>query len=78
MINATLKYFKRTSRDTFKETLSISDRKNLNDKPFVIISDNCWGAEVFQWYGRPYNTPFIGMFIYGLVIINYCQISIFI
>jgi len=65
MINAALKYFKRKFRDTFKETLSNSDRKDLKDKPFVIIASNCWGAEVYQWYGRPYNSPFIGLFFYG-------------
>lgn len=65
MIKIGLKYFKRKFRDSFKERLSKSDRKDLGDKPLVIISNNCWGAEVYQWYGRPYNTPFIGLFIYG-------------
>ena len=65
MINVALKYFKRKIRDVFKETLSKSDRKDINGKPFVIISDDCWGAEIYQWYGRPYNTPFVGLFIFG-------------
>ena len=65
MIDGALKYFRRKIRDSFKKTLSKSDRKDINGKPFVIISDDCWGAEIYQWYGRPYNTPFVGLFIFG-------------
>ena len=65
MIKKGLKYSKRKIRDTFKESLSQADRKDLGDKPFVLVSNNCWGAEVYQWYGRAYNSPFIGMFFYG-------------
>ncbi len=37
----------------------------LKNKKFVIISNDCWGGSVYQWYKRPYNTPFIGLFIYA-------------
>ena len=59
------KFVKRKVRDRFKKYLSKSDIEDLGDKPFVVISNNCFGAEVYQWYQRPYNTPFIGLFIYG-------------
>jgi uncharacterized protein (DUF1919 family) len=43
-----------------KKELAIIKYKN-----FVIVSDNCWGAEIYQWFNRPYNTPFVGLGIYG-------------
>jgi len=65
MIKTAVRYFRRKFRDLFKERLSKSDRRDMKDKPFVIISNNCWGAEVYQWYGRSYNSPFIGLYING-------------
>ncbi len=65
MIKQPIHFIKRKFRDHFKETLSKSDRNDLGNKEFVIISNNCWGAEVYQWYGRGYNSPFIGLFLYG-------------
>lgn len=65
MIKTAIKYCRRKLRDLFKESLSKSDRKDMKDKPFVIICNNCWGAEVYQWYGRSYNSPFVGLFIHG-------------
>jgi len=32
-------------------------------KPFTIISNNCWGGDIYQALKLPYNTPFIGLFI---------------
>jgi uncharacterized protein (DUF1919 family) len=32
-------------------------------KDFVIISNNCWGAEVYIDFKREYNTPFVGLFL---------------
>lgn len=40
-----------------------SSRKKLINKDFTIISDNCWGGQVYQDLGIEYNTPFIGLFI---------------
>ncbi len=41
------------------------DRAKYNPKDFVIISNNCWGAEVYQRLGVQYNTPFVGLFVCG-------------
>lgn len=30
---------------------------------FSIVSNNCWGAHVYQTIGREYTTPFVGLFI---------------
>lgn len=31
----------------------------------MIISNNCWGAELYKRLGLQYNTPFVGLFIFG-------------
>jgi len=41
------------------------DIKRLVNKDFVIISNNCFGGQAYQWLDLPYNTPFVGMFMYG-------------
>lgn len=38
-------------------------RKNLiSPNDFSIISNNCWGGLVYQYFGLPYNSPTIGLF----------------
>ncbi len=39
-------------------------RLRLKNRDFTVISNNCWGAEVYQRYSLPYTTPFVGLFIY--------------
>lgn len=44
-----------------------------NTKPeFIIISNNCWGGEVYKDFKVPYNTPFIGLFIPPLCFAKLC------
>ncbi len=31
----------------------------------MIISRNCWGGQVYQYLQKPYNTPFVGLFLFG-------------
>ena len=38
-------------------------RALMADTEFTVISNNCWGAHVYQSLGIPYATPFIGLFI---------------
>jgi uncharacterized protein (DUF1919 family) len=33
------------------------------DTSFTVVSNNCWGAHIYQALGIPYATPFIGLFI---------------
>lgn len=40
-------------------------RKRLKNKQFTIICDNCWAGKVYQELGLPYQTPFIGMFVFS-------------
>ena len=41
------------------------DIKKLVNRNFVLISRNCWGGQVYQWLNLPYNTPFVGLFLFG-------------
>lgn len=38
-------------------------RALAGDSDFTVVSNNCWGAHVYQRLGIPYATPFIGLFI---------------
>ena len=38
-------------------------RTLAGDQPFTIVSNNCWGAHVYQALDIPYATPFVGLFI---------------
>jgi len=65
MIRTLTVFIKRKFRQIFKNLLNKKDIKLLKNKNFVIISNNCWGGEIYQWYKRPYNSPFVGLFIYS-------------
>lgn len=41
------------------------DRQFFGQKEFVIIANNCWGAEIYKRLNIEYNTPFVGLFLYG-------------
>lgn len=38
-------------------------RKQIKCKDFSIISNNCWGGLVYQYFGLRYNSPTVGLFI---------------
>lgn len=38
-------------------------RKQLRNTDFTIISNNCWGGLVYQYFGLRYTSPTIGLFI---------------
>jgi uncharacterized protein (DUF1919 family) len=37
-------------------------RLRVRRRDFTIVSNNCWGAHVYQICGEPYRTPFVGLF----------------
>ncbi|MDR0500415.1 MAG: DUF1919 domain-containing protein [Coriobacteriales bacterium] len=37
----------------------------LRDKSFSIISNNCWGGFVYQYFGMQYRSPFVGLFLFS-------------
>lgn len=48
------------------------NRKDLQVKNPTIISDNCWGGRIYQELGLPYQSPFIGLFIYAPDYVKLC------
>ncbi|UDM70612.1 DUF1919 domain-containing protein [Vagococcus fluvialis] len=45
--------------------ISVLNQFRLKNKDFTIISDNCWGNFMYEKVNLPYNSPFIGLFIYA-------------
>jgi len=43
--------------------LIIREKFLLRNKDFIIVSNNCWGYSLYNTMNRPYNTPFVGLFI---------------
>jgi len=58
-------FLKRKIRHGFSSYYRKKDSAKLQNKDFVLISRNCWGGQVYQWLNLPYNTPFVGLFLFG-------------
>ncbi|MCW9047716.1 MAG: DUF1919 domain-containing protein [Gammaproteobacteria bacterium] len=65
MLRRCINYIRRKFRVIFKKYFRSKDIALVKDKSFIIISDDCWGGSIYQWYKRAYNTPFIGVFLYA-------------
>ncbi|BBO82777.1 hypothetical protein DSCO28_33430 [Desulfosarcina ovata subsp. sediminis] len=53
-------------RDKGHATLSsYLRRKKLHDKKFTIVASNCLGAKLYQELALPYQTPFVGLFLFA-------------
>lgn len=48
-----------------KSILQFIRRIKLKNRNVSIISNNCWGAFVYQRFGIKYNSPFIGLFLFA-------------
>lgn len=58
-------FIKRKLRQAFSSYYQKKDRDSLVNTDFVLISRNCWGGQAYQWLGLKYNTPFVGLFLFG-------------
>ncbi len=58
-------FIRRKIRQYFDFYFYKKDIKNLKKNDFVIVSKNCWGGQLYQWFKLPYNTPFVGLFLCG-------------
>lgn len=38
-------------------------QRQLTNRDFTLVSNDCWGAEVYKYFDLPWNTPFIGLFL---------------
>lgn len=51
-------------RRRLKQLAESAREASLGQTPFILITDNCWGGFLYRTTGKPYNTPFIGLFLY--------------
>ena len=58
-------FAKRKLRHAFSSYFQKRDRSRLKNTNFVLISRNCWGGQAYQWLNLPYNSPFVGLFLFG-------------
>ena len=49
------------------------EKLRLKDKQFIILSNNCWGFEIYQTLARKYNTPFVGLFLFPECYIRFLE-----
>jgi uncharacterized protein (DUF1919 family) len=40
------------------------ERLRLGERSIVLVSNNCWGYELYQALRREYSTPFVGLYVY--------------
>lgn len=45
-------------------TWSVYERARLPRRPLVLVSNNCWGYELYHSLQQPYLTPFVGTFVH--------------
>ncbi len=57
------KQLKKRLKQPFMPFICYCRRLLLKNIDFSIISNNCWGGFVYQYFGLGYRTPFIGLFI---------------
>jgi len=41
------------------------DKRHYNLSNVVVVSNNCFGGEIYKRFNLKFNTPFIGLFMYG-------------
>jgi uncharacterized protein (DUF1919 family) len=52
-------------RNFYRNLLTLYFKKKVGDSKFCIISNDCWGAEMYKLLNKPFNTPFIGLMLMG-------------
>ncbi len=40
-------------------------KERVHNTHFSVISNNCWGAEIYRELDLPYATPFVGLFLFS-------------
>ena len=51
-------------RQFIRNHLESFHEKKLADVEFIILTNNCWGYQLYKSLERKYNTPFVGLFLY--------------
>jgi uncharacterized protein (DUF1919 family) len=58
-------FIKRKLRNALGFFFKKKDIAKLKNSNFVLISRNCYGGQVYQWFGLTYKSPFVGLFLFG-------------
>lgn len=48
-------------------------KRQVGFTPFCVISNDCWGGELYKWTDRPFNTPFIGLMVMAPCYLKFLQ-----
>lgn len=52
-------------KELWTRVLAPFRRKKLKNTQISIISNNCWGGDVYRYFGLPYNSPTVGLYFYA-------------
>nr|WP_262352316.1 DUF1919 domain-containing protein [Lactiplantibacillus plantarum] len=53
-----------------RKKFSALRKKQINKDRFTIISNNCWGGEVYESYNLIKQSPTVGLFLWPQIILN--------
>jgi uncharacterized protein (DUF1919 family) len=62
-IRAVIKRLLGRTRRRARVALSTVDRRRVRQDQVYVVSDDCWGGELYKHLGLPFSTPFIGLMI---------------
>lgn len=65
--------FKNSTRKTRKDLNRKLMYLRIKDKNFTIISNDCWGGEVYKDLGLEYTTPFVGIRLFAHCYIKFLK-----
>lgn len=65
MLSSIIKPIKGKIQDSLKKVFVKIDRESFGKNEFVVIANNCWGSQIYERLNKEYNTPFVGLFLYG-------------
>ena len=68
-----LKPWKRKIMRSCRKWLSLVRRIGLQNRNFTIISNNCTGGYVYQYFGLKYNSPTAGLFFSTKDFVKFCE-----
>jgi uncharacterized protein (DUF1919 family) len=49
------------------------ERVRCKKRNFIIVSNNCWGSQLYDAMRKQYNTPFVGLFLYPECYIRFLE-----
>ncbi len=68
-----VKSFLRKLKKYFRKQMGRVRRIGLRNRDFTIISNNCTGGYIYQYFGLKYNTPTAGLFFSTKDFVKFCK-----